>query len=972
MSNPHAAASLVELLRLRAEADPDRIAYTFLQGGEVEEGHVTYGELDLRARAVAARLQALGARGTRALLLYPPGLEYIAALFGCFYAGVVAVPAYPPRRNKPDPRLQSIVADCAPTLALATRELLDESERLCAHTPELSGLRWIATEDVPSDEAEAWTDPEARGDTLAFLQYTSGSTAAPKGVMVSHGNLLHNFAVIEGFTGYTPETRSVIWLPPYHDMGLIGGILQPLFTGYWAALFSPVAFIQRPARWLEAISRYRATSSGGPNFAYELCVHSMRPEERAALDLSHWEIAFNGAEPVRSETLRAFSEAFAPSGFRARAFFACYGLAEATLMVTGSQPAELPVERAVDAEALGEGVVLEAAPEGRYRLVGSGRSAPSQRVIIVDPATLRECAPDRVGEVWVSGPSVAQGYWGLAEATAETFGAFMAETGEGPFLRTGDLGFLDGEGELFVTGRLKDLIVIRGRNHYPQDIEATAVGSHAGLRPGGGAAFSVDEGGEERLVVVHEVARQATAGADVEEVAGAIRRAVAAEHGVQVHTVALVRPGGVPKTSSGKVQRRACRARLLAGDLPLVGQSVRAEVETAAAPHPVTVGLTREGLEAAEVGERQALLEALVVERAAQVLGVDPAGVDREQPLVGLGLDSLRAMELKGALEASLGAVVPISSLLDDTRIDRLAAELLAEMFAAPAEARSRARPVVGEAPLSFAQERLWFLDRLRPGSTAYNLAGALRIRGAVDAGALRRGLEEVVRRHEVLRTVFAEAAGRPVQRVRATGSLRLPEVDLSRLEPQQRESAARRAAEAVARAPFDLETGPLFRARLLRLHAGEQLLVLGMHHIVGDGGSAGVLIRELAALYPAMLAGEASPLPPLPTQYADWALRQREGLRGEVVEEQLAYWRERLRGVAPLAMPTDRARPPVQSFRGATHRFEVPAEDMDGVRALARSEGATPFMALLAAWDLLLARYSGEDDVAVGTTVSS
>ncbi|MEW5925951.1 MAG: non-ribosomal peptide synthase/polyketide synthase [Gemmatimonadota bacterium] len=971
MPNPHAASSLVELLRLRAETDPDRIAYTFLQNGEVEEGHVTHGELDLRARAVAARLQGLGARGERALLLYPPGLEYVAALFGCFYAGVTAVPAYPPRRNKTDPRLQAIVADCAPTLALATRELLGEAERLCAHTPELGGLRWMATEDAPADEAEGWADPEATGDTLAFLQYTSGSTAAPKGVMVSHGNLLHNFAVIERLAGYTPQTRSVIWLPPYHDMGLIGGILQPLFTGYWAALFSPVAFIQRPARWLEAVSRYGATSSGGPNFAYELCVHAVRPEEREGLDLSYWEIAFNGAEPVRAETLRAFAESFAPSGFRARAFYPCYGLAEATLMVTGSRPAELAVERAVDPEALGGGaVVADADPEGKYRLVGSGRSAESQRVIVVDPATLRECAPDRVGEVWVAGPSVARGYWGRAEETAETFGAFEAGTGEGPFLRTGDLGFLE-DGELFVTGRLKDLIVIRGRNHYPQDVEQTAVRSHPGLRAGSGAAFSIDHAGEERLVVVQEVSRQAAAGLDVEEVADAVRRAVAAEHGVQVHAVAVVRPGGVPRTSSGKVQRRACRALFLAGELPLVGVSVR-EDAAVAAPRADSAGLTREALEAAAAEERQELLEGLLVERAAQVLGLDPAGVDRAQPLVALGLDSLRAMELKGALEAGLGTQVPVSSLLDDTRIDRLAAELLQAMFLAEPAAPAPVEPVDGECPLSFAQERLWFLDRLQPGSAAYNLSGALRLRGAVDAAALRRSLREIVRRHDTLRTVFAEAGGRPVQRVLAAAAVPLPEVDLSRLDPAERGGAVRRAAADAGRVPFDLETGPPFRARLLRLAADEHLLVMGMHHVVSDGWSAGVLIRELGALYPAMLAGGESPLPPLPTQYGDWALRQRAGLHGEAAGEQLTYWRERLAGLQALDLPTDHPRPHVQSFRGATHRFEVPAEVMRGVRALARAEGATLFMALLAAWDLLLARYAGQGDVAVGTSVSN
>ncbi|HEV2149936.1 MAG TPA: AMP-binding protein, partial [Longimicrobiaceae bacterium] len=801
MSNSHDVFTLVELLRLRAEEDPDRIAYTFLLHGEVEEGHVTYGDLDLRARAVASRLQALGAPGARALLLYPAGLEYVAALFGCFYAGVIAVPAYPPRRNKVDPRLQSIVGDCQPTLALTTRELLGESERLCANTPELATLHWIATEDVPAGEAAGWRDPEASRDTIAFLQYTSGSTASPKGVMVSHGNLLHNFGLIEAFCGYTPRTRSVIWLPPYHDMGLIGGILQPLFTGYWAALFSPVAFIQRPARWLEAISRYRATSSGGPNFAYDLCVQAVRPEERAALDLNHWEIAFNGAEPVRHETLRAFAEAFAPCGFRARSFYPCYGLAEATLMVAGGGAAEPPVELAVDPDALADGAVREAEAEGRYRLVGSGRSAPSQRVLIVDPATLRECPADRVGEVWVSGASVARGYWGRAEETAETFAGFEGRTGEGPFLRTGDLGFLAG-GELFITGRLKDLIIIRGRNHYPQDIEQTALHSHEGLRAGGGAAFSVEQGGEERLVVVQEVARQAVR-LDVEEVAAAIRRAVASEHGLQVHAVAVVRPGGVPRTTSGKVQRRACRARFLAGELPLVGVSVREEAAAAAAC-PVRAGITREALEAVATEERQALLEELLVERAAHVLGVDPARVDREQPLVAMGLDSLRAMELKGALESSLGAPVAISSLLDDTRLDRLAAELVQEVFVSEAAVAGPVAHAAGGTPLSFAQERLWFLDRLQPGSTAYNIPLALRAAGALDADALGRAFGEIVRRHEVLRSVFASVDGRPVQVVRPAGEWALATGDVSGLPAGERDAAARRIAAAEAGAPFD------------------------------------------------------------------------------------------------------------------------------------------------------------------------
>jgi amino acid adenylation domain-containing protein len=446
---------------------------------------------------------------------------------------------------------------------------------------------------------------------------------------------------------------------------------------------------------------------------------------------------------------------------------------------------------------------------------------------------------------------------------------------------------------------------------------------------------------------------------------------VAGEHGVQVHAVAVARTGGVPKTTSGKVQRRACRAAYLAGELPLVGVSVREETGSAAA-HAAPPGLTREALEAAEAGERQALLEAYLVERAARVLGVDPAGVDREQPLVGQGMDSLRAMELKGALEASLGAAVPVSALLDDAGIERLAADLLQAMFLADAAAPSPLPAAEGDAPLSFAQERLWFLDRLQPGSAAYNLAGALRLRGALDAAALRRSLAATTRRHEALRTVFAEAGGRPVQRALPAGALPLPEMDLSRLDPAAREAAARRAAEAAARTPFDLAMGPPFRARLLRLGPDEHLLVLAMHHIVGDGWSSGVVLRELAALYGAFAAGAPSPLAPLRARYADFAAAERERLRGEWADGETAYWRGRLAGLAPLELPTTHPRPAAQSFRGATHRFRVPAEPAAALAALGRAEGATLHMTLLAAFAALLARYSGAEDVAVGSPVAN
>ncbi|HLX08230.1 MAG TPA: fatty acyl-AMP ligase [Thermoanaerobaculia bacterium] len=582
--------SLVELGRTRAADLGDQPLYTFLPDRSGEDAvHLSFSGLDLRARAIAAALQRLGAAGQRALLLYPPGLEFVAAFFGCLYAGVAAVPAYPPRSARTLPRLLEIARDARPAVALTTSELKAAIGGLAAQVPDLSALRLVATNEVPAEEADGWSDPGVSGSTLAFLQYTSGSTAAPKGVMVTHRNLLHNEEMIRQAFGQTADSVIVGWLPLYHDMGLIGNVMQPLYLGARCVLMSPIAFLQSPKRWLAAISRYRATTSGGPNFAYDLCVRKISAADRADLDLASWDTAFNGAEPVRAETMSRFADAFGGCGFAAGAFFPCYGLAEATLFVAGG--AGSGAVRGAPRIATFDGASLEAGearalpagdPTGRT-LVSCGRSWLDQELAIVDPATLERCGPGRIGEVWVRGPSMAQGYWHRPQETAETFDGRIAAGVDGaaedeaaPFMRTGDLGFLD-DGELFVTGRLKDLIIIRGRNLYPQDIELTVERSHPALRPGCGAAFSVEIGDEERLVVVHEHERLASDSpldADsVEAIAEAIRRAVAEQHEAQVQQVVLLRAGSIPKTSSGKIQRRACRAALLGGRLDVLGAS---------------------------------------------------------------------------------------------------------------------------------------------------------------------------------------------------------------------------------------------------------------------------------------------------------------------------------------------------------------------------------------------------------------
>lgn len=551
---------LVDLLRMRAAEQECSTAFHFLSSAN-ETSSLTYGELDRRARAIASVLQEHEAKGKRVLLLFPPGLEFVAAFFGCVYAGAVAVPAYPPRFKSNLVRLKSIVADAGVVMALTTEGILNGSKSLFDCDPELRSVRWLVAEDAAGLDGR-WREFAATNETLALLQYTSGSTSEPKGVMLTHGNLLHNSARICNAFECSVEGIGVSWLPPYHDMGLIGGVLQPIFVGGTTVLMSPLTFLQRPIRWLEAISRHgrdRAfVVSGGPNFGYDMCISRVTEEQKCALDLSKWKVAFTGAEPIRIETLRRFSESFSTSGFDYDAFYPCYGLAECTLMVSGGLRDEAPITVSVKKGQLD----LHSSSTGTGQrdqsceLTGCGRSLSDQDLRVVDPYSLVECAAGTVGEIWVSGPSVARGYWNHPEETEHCFGARIKNDSEGTFLRTGDLGFLL-DGELFVTGRLKDLIIIDGRNHYPLDLERTVEQSHSALRPNGCAAFTVDVDGQEQLVISAELERPAS---EPSAIIKAIQTALSEAHDVRAYKVVILRKGQLPKTSSGKLQRHRCRA----------------------------------------------------------------------------------------------------------------------------------------------------------------------------------------------------------------------------------------------------------------------------------------------------------------------------------------------------------------------------------------------------------------------------
>ncbi len=564
-------STVVELLQYRAIHQSDQIAYTFLLDGEVESGQLNYQELDQRVRIIAAQLLQHTHPGERAVLLYPSGLDFITAFLGCLYAGVVAVPVSPAWRTQQIPRLAAIVNDALPSLVLTTTSILTNYHQRWTEHLQLSRPQWVSTDSIAGEVTTTGILPAITPESLALLQYTSGSTGNPKGVMVNHLNLLHNCALIQQAFGDTPESIGVSWLPLYHDMGLIGGVLQPLFLGGRMVFMPPNIFLQRPICWLEAISRYRATTSGGPNFAYDWCVQKIKPEELIGLDLSCWTLAFCGAEPVRSETIVQFSEVFGVCGFRRQSFYPCYGMAETTLLVTGGNREDAPSVYRLENDALEQGraVIASTAASPSRSVVSCGYPRSGLQIEIVEPTNCRRCEDGQVGEIWVAGDSVAQGYWHQPEQTQQIFQAHLADTGEGPFLRTGDLGvWLNGQ--VVVTGQLKDVIITRGQNHYPQDIEQTVERVHAALRANRGAAFAIEVNRTEQLVLVQEVERSHLKCLDAKTLVREIAHAVMIEHGLHVYSTVFIKPGSIPRTSSGKIQRYACRQKFLEGTLAVV------------------------------------------------------------------------------------------------------------------------------------------------------------------------------------------------------------------------------------------------------------------------------------------------------------------------------------------------------------------------------------------------------------------
>lgn len=961
-------STFARLVRRKSEPFKDRLAVVLLQANLEPAETLTYAELVGNSQAIASLLLDRVRPGDRVLLAYDNCLDAVLLFWGCLMAGVVAVPAPAPesRRSRISwRRLQSMCEDAQVSMAFTLDEHLADAQTQVPHVKwsTLDALgNWRGSASAGASVPEV---PETgRLEDIAYLQYTSGSTGQPRGVQLSHENLMAQCEALAQAADVEADasaSRTLTWLPWFHDYGLIHGLLAPAYTGSTSYLMSTQQFLLRPLRWLEAIARHGITYSGAPDFAYEACANALARSPDWDFRLDRWKLATCGAEPIRPTTLRRFSEAFSRFGFNPDAFSPSYGLAEAVLAVSMGNAREAPKTLWVDRKSMEEQHLVRETPpqaEGSRELVGSGRALPGMEILIVHPTTRMRCRPDEVGEIWVHGPSVGVGYWNQHDATVERFAGVVEEPGSSQtYLRTGDLGFLK-DGELFVTGRYSDLIIVHGRNLHPQDLEDTALAASILVRPKGAVACTVEQAGREHVVLLVECRSQLAPG-NTGQLQVDLRRAIAEAHEVDLLDVVLLRGGVLPRTSSGKLQRREARRMYQAGELEAHQLKVSPSAPPSAPGHPVSDdGLANE----------LALLWA-------DVLGVPHVPADAH--FLMLGGDSLTGTQLVSRVRAHWGVDLPLSALFADPSLRGMAGALTARLNAAQSGSRTQHtfEIDVGSTPdpdaltqLSYSQERMWFMQALAPASSAYNVPLALELRGPVDADALQQALRALVDHHEILRTRFVTTDRGPVARVTEGSDLLLTRLDA----PEGGETALSDLLSELSQRTFQLDRWPLMRAWLIRTAPQRHILLVVLHHIVADQWSFSVLGRDLSAAYRRARTGADPAIPGPPLRFASYGLWHRRWFEAGRRQRDTEYWNQHLSGLRPIALTPDKARPRQPSFRGGSVRLALPVGITDALAAIAAGQDATLAMALLAVFKVFLWKHTGQTDLAIGMPIAN
>lgn len=989
-SIPTQDLTLLDLLQWRAEIEPNKTGFIFLTDGENEAPPLSYGEIDLKAKAIGSFLASQGQQGKPVVLLYPSSLDYIEAFFGCTYGGAIAVPVPPPdpeRLPQTLPALLSVLEDSRTQIVLTHSRIAGLAEMLFDQVPLFKNLLWIATDKLATTLSREWERPDVTPTTPALIQYTSGSTGSPKGVVISHGNLVHNNEVLQRKLKDSSDTVAVNWIPLTHNMGLVGCVLHPMQIGAKSILFSPLAFLKNPVLWLRAISRYRGSSSVAPNFAYELCTRSIGEEEKKDLDLNCWEVALSGSEPVRKETLERFSAAFKACGFRRSSLYPVYGLSEATLLVTGGITKRDPIVMDFEAEGLEKNRARESkGPASAQRtIVSCGSTSEDQELLIVDPEKNLPCAPGEVGEIWLKGGSVAQGYWGKPEETEKVFKNRLVDSQNGPFLRTGDLGFL-WDGNLFITGRIKDLIIVRGKNHYPQDIEKTVESSDPALRADCGAAFSVETGGEERLVIVHEVERRTVPAEpsrvdqrnphpeieaftpaleekpDFDAIVTKIRKNVGERHQLSAEAVVLIQAGTVPKTRSGKIQRQACKKLFLNRELECVHEWRETPSSSPAKAAP-------EGRSALEGEWEVALAKIWSAHLRTEVAKIRP-----DSHFFSLGGDSLSALAVTGELCRKWNLRLSDNLLYQFPVLKNLAAHLEScaqqhvETQATGAEAyRKHTRPEKPEFPLLPLQQS--FLINHDLGEILCYEFLDLNLNGEVDPKAMEKAFQLEAARHPALRLVFDMGGPEgPVQHLVQEAPFSLSYRDLSEMGAEEREETIREEGERLCLYPFHPETGDSFQATLLKCGPTNYRLMTNFNHLVIDGFSLGMYFDDLRKTYHKLVRGEMVEAEPQNSlSFKEYVEIKNATASGEEQARDQAYWLQKIPALKPFpALPESKAALESRGF--GTVYATLPGERVSALKKIAQEEGLTFFSLLFACFFKLLGEWTQSSEIVLNT----
>ncbi|MTH95611.1 non-ribosomal peptide synthetase [Roseibium sp. RKSG952] len=983
--------SLGELLIRRARDTPDRVIYRFHSFPDARPARcagLTCGGLYRRSEGIGARLQEALEPGDRALILCPPGLDYIAAFFACQLTGVIAVPAYPPRNAKHMARLEAILADAGATTVVCLSAQKKQLEEWAHASKELS---FLAVDEITSERPGDWQPVAVNPDAIAFLQYTSGTTGAPKGVMVSHGAVLENLAQIHLILGYdknvpAAETDGTVnWLPPYHDMGLVATILYPLYAGIPAHHLSPASFIQNPLRWLRVLSGEKATITTAPNFAWQLCCDAVADHEVDTLDFSALKHAFNGAEPVRFDTLMAFSKKFGPAGFKSRSFRPIYGMAETVVLtscsaLSGNDQAphwqQHNYPRHVLAGQRSEKREQDFQTSQSQSVLSCGTVMEGHEIAVADPETFLRLEDGAVGEIWISGPCVASGYWNKPKLSQEVFCARLKGDASGRmWLRTGDLGTLI-DGGLYVLGRIKEMIIVRGQNHYAVDLEIIANDSDPLLGHDRTIAFGVEGDGGEKLVLVHELSRSALRRYNADAVAQTMRLAILEQHDVSVETVVFIRPASLPRTTSGKLQRSRARELFLSGNLSEV-----AKVEFRS-------GLNENVIEPA--GEQAAFsyhesfrfdesvngypgIRQAIVRVLSDFCSISAEKLTPSTPLQSFGLDSLQFARVLNRLQAATGRTVDLQTVYGLETLDDFAKSFALDknmpLHAEPIPLADRSKPV----PASYQQERLWFLDKLdKRVGLSYNEVFTLNLSGALNIPLLKEALSILANRHEALRSHFCAEQGKLLQIIEPMATYTLP-FEIENNGMMLGIELAKARIEALQQIELDLEAGPLFKIYLFPVTNLQSLLVFIGHHIILDGWSANVLLQDLAAIFKCLYCGHGPAFPKLSFQYADYSVWQRQILSEDRLQKELAWWKDTLSGMPDaIQLPFDRPRSKETDYRGHSVSISISTSKLLSLKAVALKYETTLFIVLETAFAVLLSRLGAGEDVVIGTAVAN